>query len=108
MATCICTKWARDNGYFTRTCPEHDPLSDAQKDALRRHGYNPDHVPRGIAGPPGGEFKNSDGVWLRNKICELDGIVIDGHEVSDLDPLGGCMWCGKSNEEIVAQYDEDH
>lgn len=32
---------------------------------------------------------------LRNGVCELEGVEIDGHEASDLDPFGGCMHCGK-------------
>jgi hypothetical protein len=92
---CICTKFTRENGWITRTCPEHDPLSEEQKDALRRHGYNPDHVPCGASGPPDRSYKSIDGVWLRYRVCELDGIEIEGHAPSDLDPLGPCLHCGK-------------
>lgn len=103
---CICTPFTREQGWVTRTCPEHDPLSEEQKAALRRHGYNPDHVPSGASGPPGPPYKSLEGLWLRHKVCELDGILIDGHEPSDLDPLGGCMHCGKPTSEIAAQLDE--
>jgi hypothetical protein len=34
---------------------------------------------------------------LRNGVCELEGVEIDGHEPSDLDPFGGCMHCGRQD-----------
>jgi hypothetical protein len=64
-----------------------------QRDALARHGYNPDLPPRGVAGGPG-EFKSYMHGKLRNWVCELDGIEIDGHEGSDLDPAStSCIHC---------------
>jgi hypothetical protein len=90
---CICSKFTRENGLITSTCPEHDPLSDEQKGALRRHGYNPDYPPRGNVGRPDSNYQGADGVWLRPRVCYLDGIEIDGHEASDLDPLGSCIHC---------------
>ncbi len=70
--------------------------------ALERHGYDPLLPPRGLAGPPG-RLKGGAVGWvdgrqvhlpLRNRVCELDGIEIDGHETSDLDPSGPCIHCG--------------
>lgn len=70
--------------------------------ALKRHGYNPALPPRGVSGPPG-----EIGGWtmghvdgkpfsfpLRNRVCELDGIEVDGHESSDLDSNStSCIHC---------------
>lgn len=72
-----------------------------QEAALRRHGYNPDLPARGVSGPPG-EFPGyrstglrvGDGLvptMLRNHVCALDGVVIDGH--SDPDRNGLCEYC---------------
>jgi hypothetical protein len=70
--------------------------------ALERHGYDPRLPPRGIAGPPGeirgGVFGDVDGrpvyMPLRNRVCELDGVRVDGHEGSDLDPGStSCLHC---------------
>lgn len=41
---------------------------------------------------------------LRRGVCELEGVEIDGHEPSDLDPFGGCMHCGK--QEIYGDDDD--
>jgi hypothetical protein len=92
---CICSKFTREHGLITRTCPEHDPLSDEQTDALRRHGYNPDYPPRGSGGAADSNYKTLDGGWTRPRVCFLDGIEIEGHEPSDLDPLGPCIHCGE-------------
>lgn len=74
-------------------------------DALARHGYNPSLEPRGTAGGPGefdGYMQASAGlkmfagnficVKLRNWVCVLDGVIIDGH--SDPDFSGVCVHCG--------------
>jgi hypothetical protein len=70
--------------------------------ALLRHGYDPILPPRGVSGPPGriGGFRigEHDGkpvyMPLRNRVCELDGIEVDGHEGSDLDPGSTvCIHC---------------
>ena len=70
--------------------------------ALKRHGYNPALPPRGVSGPPGElggyRIKNVDGepfyFPLRNHVCELDGVEVDGHERSDLDPSStSCIHC---------------
>ena len=76
-------------------------LSPEAWDALQRHGYDPRLPPRGVAGPPGdvGTFVACvDGrdvrFPLRNRVCELDGIEVDGHEGSDLDPTStACIHC---------------
>ena len=71
---------------------------------LAKHGYNPDLPARGVTGPPG---EVTDG-WgsrggvilgrlvrmkLRNHVCALDGVIIDGH--SDPDRSGACIYCSK-------------
>lgn len=70
--------------------------------ALERHGYDPLLPPRGVAGPPGridGAFMGRVGdrrvhIPLRNRVCFLDGIEVDGHEGSDLDPNStACIHC---------------
>jgi hypothetical protein len=73
--------------------------------ALVRHGIDPTH-PLHVDGgltvvgtvPPaqGNGFRVVD-VPRRKRVCELDGVEIDGHEVSDLDPHGGCLYCGKED-----------
>lgn len=70
-----------------------DELTTEQRDALRRHGYDPDLPPRGISGPP--DVIHTIRGDLRNHVCALDGIEIDGHESSDLDPRDDvCIQCG--------------
>jgi hypothetical protein len=71
--------------------------------ALKRHGYNPALPPRGVSGPPG-EFGGFTMGFvggepfrfpMRNRVCELDGVAVDGHEGSDLDPGStSCIHCG--------------
>lgn len=65
--------------------------------ALLRHGYNPDLPARGVTGPPSETITNTvSGITLRNRVCFLDGIEIDGHEFSDLDSMGpgaACLHC---------------
>lgn len=70
--------------------------------ALERHGYDPTLPPRGVTGPPGRikgvNYFTDDGVVympLRNRVCQLDGIEVDGHEGSDLDNGGECIHCGR-------------
>jgi hypothetical protein len=84
-------------------------LTDEQRTALLRHGYNPDLPPRGIGGPPEQVIQTT--VWLpgaresrqgylRNHVCYLDGIEIDGHEGSDLDPGSlQCLHCDWDGDE---------
>jgi hypothetical protein len=68
-------------------------LTAQQREALTRHDYDPDLPPRGIAGPPG-SFTGAYDIQFRNRVCELDGIEIDGHEGSDLDPGStSCIHC---------------
>ncbi len=71
---------------------------------LAKHGYDPDLPARGVTGPPG---EITDGwvagrwptagrivrVKLRNHVCALEGVIIDGHEDPDL--IGGCIHCSK-------------
>jgi hypothetical protein len=80
----------------SRECLE-DPEENAVRAALRRHGY-PDLPPRGVTGPPGETVNGytSQAGWirpclLRNWVCVLDGILIDGH--SDPDNTGMCVLC---------------
>jgi hypothetical protein len=75
--------------------PPDSPCDDCEAwHALARHGYDPDLPARGVTGPPAETITNTvTGVTLRNRVCFLDGIEIDGHEVSDLDPNGGCIHC---------------
>jgi hypothetical protein len=73
------------------------PDDDEYNRLLTEHGYNPALSPRGISGGPG-EF---DGYRvegnvtvpckLRNWVCVLDGVLIDGH--SDQDNTGLCVYC---------------
>jgi hypothetical protein len=79
---------------------------------LVRHGIDPTHplyVDGGLTVvgtvPPaqGNGFLVVD-VPRRKRVCELDGVEIDGHAPSDLDPCGGCLYCGK--EDIYG--DEDY
>ncbi len=80
----------------TRRSVEQWEFTPEQLAALERHGYASWAAPRGVTGdtkvfffPPG------DWVFLRNRVCVLDGIEIDGHEGSDLDPGGNsCIHCG--------------
>jgi hypothetical protein len=68
-------------------------MNAEQRAALARHGYDPDLPARGVSGPPG-TIRGANGVLLRNHVCELDGIEIDGHEGSDLDPGStSCIHC---------------
>lgn len=72
---------------------------------LVRHGIDPTH-PLHVDGgltvvgtvPPaeGRGFRVVD-VPRRKRVCELDGVEIDGHAPSDLDPFGGCLYCGKED-----------
>jgi hypothetical protein len=70
---------------------------------LIKHGYNPALPARGVAGGPGerqGYLIGSVGstryyLPLRNHVCYLEGIEIDGHGGSDLDPGSTmCIYCG--------------
>lgn len=65
--------------------------------ALERHGYDPRLPARGVAGPPNPRLFAWYGdveVGMRNRVCELDGIEVDGHESSDLDPGStACIHC---------------
>nr|PZN15591.1 MAG: hypothetical protein DIU75_20500 [Mycolicibacterium hassiacum] len=71
-----------------------ESLTSEQRSALARHGYDPDVPPRGISGPPG-VFTGAYDILLRNHVCTLDGIEIDGHRGSDLDPGSTfCIHCG--------------
>ena len=77
-----------------------DELTDEQRAALIRHGYDPDARPSGVSGRNTGSWRGWNDVLLRNRVCYLDGIPIDPHEASDLDPGGGCIHCGKEWSEI--------
>lgn len=78
-------------------------MEQVQREALIRHGYNPDALPCGVSSKTGstetwqGVTSSAADVYnvtLRYRVCELDGIVIDGHEASDLDPAStSCIHC---------------
>jgi len=76
-------------------------MTPEQCAALERHGYDPALLPRGVTGPPGevtdGWMHNDTEivrVKLRNHVCELDGIKIDGHEGVEDDPGStSCLHC---------------
>jgi hypothetical protein len=71
-----------------------ESLTEDQRAALARHGYDPDLPPRGVTGPPDEVTNGAHGIRLRNRVCELDGIEIDGHAGSDLDPGStSCIHC---------------
>ena len=69
------------------------------RDALTRHGYNPDALAGGVSTRPGSSnatatWRGAQGTLLRYHVCYLDGIEIDGHEFSDLDPgSNNCLHC---------------
>lgn len=68
-------------------------LSEEQRAALARHGYDPDIAPSGRAGPPS-RYLSAANVWIRPHVCQLDEIEIDGHELSDLFPEDAiCIHC---------------
>ena len=68
-------------------------LNAQQRYALSRHGYDPDLPPRGVSGPPGA-IKGARDICLRNHVCELDGVEIDGHGGTDLTPGStSCIYC---------------
>lgn len=75
-------------------------LNQKQREALSRHGYDPDALPSGISGGAPRTWRGYNDVLLRQHVCDLDGIEIDGHEGSDLDLGGGCMHCRKERSEI--------
>jgi hypothetical protein len=88
------------NGQADEGGLDRDATEAEVRAVLRRHGYNPDLAPRGVSGPAG-EFPGYrraiggglDRVSLRNWVCGLDGIGIDGH--SDPDNTGLCIFCGR-------------
>jgi len=77
---------------------------DADEQAIRsllaEHGYDPDLPARGVTGPPGevvNGWTTRDGrvvpARLRNHVCALESVIIDGH--SDPDLNGACIYCGR-------------
>ena len=80
------------------------PERDERRALLARHGYPPDLPPRGVTGPPGeivNGYKSQAGqivpARLRNWVCTLEGVIIDGH--SDQDNTGLCVLCGRETTE---------
>lgn len=82
--------------------PDSELGQAIRRELLIGHGYDPDASPSGVPGPPrtwqGTRVVSTDPyvaepVTLRPHVCQLDGVLIDGHEASDLDPGGGCMLC---------------
>ena len=67
--------------------------SDEQFGKLWQHDYCPWALPRGVTGRPDLVF-GSGQYFLRNWVCVLDDVEIDGHEASDLDIGGPCIHCG--------------
>lgn len=93
----------------------HIDLSTEQWLALTRYGYDPALPPRGVSGPPGringyvvgtvaGQLVHFP---LRNRVCVLEGITIDGHEPSDLDPNGPCLHCDYDGPDAEDASDEE-
>ncbi|MET8648380.1 hypothetical protein [Nocardia aurea] len=86
-------------------------IGDEEKAALRRHGYAPDVPCRGVGGDTSifitNDARFDGGYYLRNRICELDGILIDGHESAEGDSGDGCADCGKPWSEICADEDAE-
>lgn len=77
-------------------------FTEEQIQTMIDHGYEPRAAPRGMSGPPVVYYIHGGvrgGVFLRNRICKLNGVLIDGHEGSDLDPGGGCIHCGYEGAE---------
>jgi hypothetical protein len=69
----------------------------AARELLGKHGYNPDAQPSGMSSSTGSRetWTGAHGILLRYWVCQLDGILIDGHEGSDLDPGStDCIHCG--------------
>ncbi len=84
---------------------------DERRALLARHGYPPDLPPRGVTGPPGeivNGYKSRAGqivpARLRNWVCTLEGVIIDGH--SDQDNTGLCMLCGRELPDFPAALDD--
>jgi hypothetical protein len=73
-------------------------VDEQRRALLAKHGYDPDLRPRGVSGGPERVFAGMLGGrqhWLRNWVCQLDGVLIDGHEGNDLDPGETiCIQCG--------------
>lgn len=73
-------------------------LSPEQRDLLESHGYASQAAPRGVSGGPDmlffSYFTRLPSVFLRNRVCKLAGVVIEGHETSDLDNELRCIHCG--------------
>lgn len=70
-------------------------MSPEQRAVLVKYGYDPDLPPRGISGGPEA-VQGFGGMMLRNHVCYLDGVEVDGHEASDLDEVGfgaACLHC---------------
>lgn len=80
-------------------------LTAEQRELLIKHGYDPNAAAAGIAvnvrrGQKPDTWRGAYNVLLRHRVCELDGILIDGHEGSDLDPGDPtCIHCGKGAPE---------
>ncbi|MGI5223037.1 hypothetical protein [Nocardia sp. CA-290969] len=73
-----------------------DDFNDEQRAALRRHGYRDDIPPCGVGGGPDRTY-GGIGNPLRARVCQLDGVEIDGHESSDLDIDPTCIHCGAND-----------
>lgn len=79
--------------------PAEDECADADEHLVRallaKHGYDPDAMPCGTTYRPAtSTYRNIQGVLLRSYVCELEGVQIDGHEGSDLDPGStACIHC---------------
>ena len=79
----------------------YDADEDVIRTLLAKHGYEPDLRARGAAGPPGevidgwgsiGPFPGTIvRMKLRNHVCALEGVIVDGH--SDPDRSGACIYC---------------
>jgi hypothetical protein len=85
----------RENWAMSDPAPDWAKHLDVdQFSALVRHGYDPHLPPRGTTGRPDEVIVGARGIRLRNRVCVLDGIEIDGHERSDLDRGStSCIHC---------------
>ena len=60
--------------------------------ALHRHGYDWTAYAAGVSGGDNKTWTGANGVLLRAHVCELDGVIIDGHTGSR-DTDGACIYC---------------
>ena len=79
----------------TQRAVDERELTNEQIAALKRHGYEPRAAPIGMSRDTRLMYIPAERIILRYRVCELDGIEIDGHEASDLDTDATCIHCNK-------------